>query len=277
MIKLLISKLKSSFLSPEKKRGGNNIFREILKLPILFDLSSFFIQLRYIRRITNINSLENTSEYIEDVKKYNFSVTINKLITKSRRAEIYYQTSSIILNKLKGKNVLIIGPRNVHELYIAWLYGYSWHNISAIDLYSAHPKIKIMDMHNLDFKDQTFDCVVMSFTLSYSDDVERVIGEVSRVLKPNGVFSFGHTYLYDAIDKGPIKGKTEYSYKTDKGWRGEYLNGDKIHSMLKNSNMNISFYHPMNKTNTLGVNQTVHHFCAQKIDPNNIFKDRCNL
>ena len=26
----------------------------------------------------------------------------------------------------------------------------------------------------------------MSFTLSYSDDVERVIGEVSRVLKPNG-------------------------------------------------------------------------------------------
>ena len=93
MLKSLISKFIYSFLSPEKKRGGNRVLRELLKLPILFDLSSFFVQLRYVIRIKNVNSLEKTSEYIKDVIKYNYSVTSNKLITKSRRAEFYYQIS----------------------------------------------------------------------------------------------------------------------------------------------------------------------------------------
>lgn len=275
MLKSLISKFIYSFLSPEKKRGGNRVLRELLKLPILFDLSSFFVQLRYVIRIKNVNSLEKTSEYIKDVIKYNYSVTSNKLITKSRRAEFYYQISSLILNELKNKSLLIVGPRNVQELYMAWLYGFNWQKISAIDLYSAHPKIKIMDMHNLDYKNETFDCVVMAYTISYADDVEKVISEVSRVLKPNGIFSFGHSYLYEPGKRGVIQGNTEDTYSTKKGWKSSNVSGENIYKMLKNSGMNISFYQPLDKTNSLGQKQTSHHICAQKIDPNETDKDRC--
>lgn len=277
MLKSLISKFIYSFLSPERKRGGNRVFREILKLPIIFDLSSFFIQLRYLRRIKNVNELEKTSDYIKDVLKYNYSVTSNKLITKSRRAEFYYQISSIILNELKNKSVLIVGPRNVQELYMAWLYGFSWKKISAIDLYSAHPKIKIMDMHNLDYKNEMFDCVIMAYTISYADDVEKVISEVSRVLKPNGIFSFGHSHLHKPAEKGLIQGTTNYKYATDKGWKGSNVNGENLYKMLKNSGMNISFYQPIDKINSHGIKQTSHHFCAQKINLNQINEDHCIL
>ena len=71
MIKSLISKFVFSIFKPEKKRSGNRPIREILKLPIIFDLSSFFIQLRYLQRIKKIESLNKTSKYLKDVMDYN--------------------------------------------------------------------------------------------------------------------------------------------------------------------------------------------------------------
>ena len=249
MIKSLFTKFIFSIFRPEKRIGGCNTLKEILKLPVIFDLSSFLIQLRYLKKIININRLENKSKYIEDVINYNYSVTSSKLITRNRRAEIYYKMSSIILQNLNNKKLLIVGPRNVQELYMAWIYGFSWKNIRGVDLYSGHKKIKVMDMHNLDFKNETFDCVVMSNTLAYADDTEKVISEVSRVLKPNGVFSFGATY-----DPG------------DKRWVGSLVNGETIYKLLKKDGMKIIFHLPVEKVNSLKRNQTAHHFCAQKID-----------
>ena len=43
--KSLVSKFIFSIFKPERKRSGNRPLREILKLPIIFDLSSFLIQL----------------------------------------------------------------------------------------------------------------------------------------------------------------------------------------------------------------------------------------
>ena len=78
--------------------------KELLKLPVIFDLTSYLIQLRYIRKIININALEKKSIYIEDVINYNYSVTSSKLITRNRRAEIYYKVSSLIIPNLQKKN-----------------------------------------------------------------------------------------------------------------------------------------------------------------------------
>ena len=260
MIKSLISKLIFSILKPEKRIGSSNTFKELLKLPVIFDLTSFLIQLRYIRKIININALEKKSIYIEDVINYNYSVTSSKLITRNRRAEIYYKVSSLIIPNLHEKKLLIIGPRNVQELFMAWIYGFSWNNIIGIDLYSSHKKIKVMDMHNLDFKDETFDCVIMSNTLAYADDTKKVINEVVRVLKPNGVFSFGATY-----DPG------------DKRWVGSLVNGETIYKILKNDGMKINFHLPVEKVNSLKRNQTAHHFSAQKVDIKTKLTDSFNL
>jgi len=249
-----------SILNPSSKRGGNRPLREFLKLPIIFDITSFLIQLKYINKIKNLELVNEQSEYIKDVIKYNSSVTVGKLITSTRRAEFFYQIPSTIINNLSNKKLLIIGPRNVQELYMAWLYGFKWHNIYAIDLYSGHPKIDIMNMHELKFNNEYFDCVVMSFTLSYSNDTEKVIKEVSRVLKPNGIFSFGSTFE-----------------PKSQRWIGSLVNGEKIYRYLKESGMRICFHYPEEKTNALGNSQTINNFNAQKIDHNIKFTDSFNL
>ena len=260
MIKSLITKLILSFLKPENKRAGNRPIKEVLKLPIIFDLTSYLIQLRYVKRIIDLTYFHNSSKYIKEVKDYNFSVTNNKLITRSRRAEIYYQISSIIINNLSRKKILIVGPRNVQELYMAWLYGFEWKEITAIDLYSTHPKIKVMDMHNMTFKDESFDCVVMANTLAYADNTEKVIREVSRVLKPKGVFSFGATF-------NPAPGV----------WKGSKIDGKNIYDFLKSAGMQICLHLPEEKITSRGLNQTTNNFSAQKIDLNEKFTDNFNL
>ncbi len=260
MLKSLIKKLIFSILKPERRIGGTNTLKELLKLPVIFDLTSFFIQLRFLNKIININNIEKESDYIEDVKNYNYSVTSNKLITRNRRAEIYYKLSSLILPNLSNKKLLIIGPRNVQELYMAWIYGFSWKNITGVDLYSAHQKIKVMDMHNLEFKDETFDCVIMSHTLAYAQDTEKVIDDVCRILKPSGTFSFGATY-----DPG------------DKRFAGSIINGETIYKILKKDGMKIIFHFPVEKINMSKRNQTLHHISAQKMDLNSQFTDSFNL
>tara|TARA_Y100001970_G_C14249375_1_gene870675 strand:+ start:4530 stop:5312 length:783 start_codon:yes stop_codon:yes gene_type:complete len=260
MIAPLIKLFLFSILRPSFKRGGNRPIRELLKLPIIFDISSFLIQLRYIKRIINLESISKPSKYIKEVIEYNSSVTVGKLITRSRRAEVLYQISTLIINNLSDKKLLIVGPRNVQELYIAWLYGFNWENIQAIDLYSGHPKITVMNMHNLKFKDESFDCVVMANTLSYADDTNKVIKEVSRVLKPSGIFSFGSTFM-----------------PGDDQWIGNSINGEKIYKFLREANMKISFHYPEEKVNALGRNQTTNIFNAQKIDKNLIYTDNFTL
>jgi len=249
-----------SILKPSLKRGGNKPFREFLKLPIIFDVTTFLIQLRYLNRIKNLGTINKPSKYIKDVIKYNSSVTVGKLITRSRRAELFYQLPSPILSDLSNKKLLIIGPRNVHELYIAWLYGFSWNNIKAIDLYSGHPKIISMNMHDLKFDDESFDCLVMAHTLSYAEDTSRVIKEVGRVLKPSGIFSFGCTFDPE-----------------DDRWIGSLMNGKKIYNCLKEANMKILLHFSEEKKNALGHNQTNNIFNAQKNDPNLKFTDNFSL
>ena len=148
MVKSIVTKLILSILRPEERIGSSNTLKEILKFPVIliFPLSLF----NYVFKKDNRDKrLRKKSDDLEEVRNYNFSVTFGKLITRSRRAEIYYKISSLIIPDLANKKLLIIGPRNVQELYMAWIYGFSWKNIQAIDLYSSHNKIKVMDMHNL--------------------------------------------------------------------------------------------------------------------------------
>ncbi len=47
-------------------------------------------------------------------------------------------------------------------------------------------QFKIGDMHQLPFKDSTFDTVLLMHALTYTDQPEKVLNEASRVLKPGG-------------------------------------------------------------------------------------------
>lgn len=82
-------------------------------------------------------------------------------------------------------SILSIGARNESELAVFDRWGYDW--VDAIDLFSWSPRIMVMDMHDLRFNDGVFDLVYASHVLEHALDIQRVIAEVARVVRPGGL------------------------------------------------------------------------------------------
>lgn len=229
------------------------VLHRLLLKPGLFDLVSCAMQLKDLRRLAAIREEMPGDPFYARVHDYNAGVTERKVITTTRRAEVLYQIVSLPPRDLRRERLLIVGPRNVHELLLAWLYGYRWSNIEAIDLYSTNAKIRVMNMESMTYPSDAFDAVVMSNTLSYAKDTFQCLSEVARVLKPAGRFVFGATYF---------PGKTE--------WPGDLVTGNEIREMLRKLSLNLVFYYAFDKVNSLGGRQTAHVFSVQKSDPTNL-------
>lgn len=225
-----------------------------LKLtPGIFDLVSCVMQLRDLHRLAVIREETLADPFCARVHDNNAGVTERKVITTTGRAEVL----SLPPRDLTREQLLIVGPRNVHELLIAWLYGYRWGNIHATDLYSTNPKIAVMNMERMSFPNEFFDAVVMSNTLAYAKHTFQFVSEVARVLKPGGRFAFGATY-----------------YPESEQWPGNRISGAEIWQMLKRLSLNVAVYHAVDKVNSLGGLQTAHVFGVQKSDPRNPGFDR---
>lgn len=56
---------------------------------------------------------------------------------------------------------------------------------------SAPAELRVMDAHRLEYPDDTFDFVFSFHALEHMQDPEKVLAEMSRVLKPGGVFLVG--------------------------------------------------------------------------------------
>lgn len=84
--------------------------------------------------------------------------------------------------------VLSLGPRTEIELYYLWLiFGFTWENITGVDLVSPSEKIELGDMGDrLPFPDNAFDVLVASHCLEKSLDPVRTRDEIKRVSRPGG-------------------------------------------------------------------------------------------
>lgn len=238
---------------PEPPTPQVGVLRRILLMPRVFDVISCAMQFKDLRRLAAIREETSGDPFYARVHDYNAGVTERKVITTTRRAEVLFQILSLPPRDLSRETLLIVGPRNVHELLLAWLYGYRWSNLEAIDLYSTNARIRVMNMESMTYPSDAFDAVVMSNTLAYAKDTFRCLSEVARVLKPAGRFVFGATYF---------PGGT--------GWPGNLVTGNEIREMLRKLSLNLVFYYAFDKVNSLGGRQTAHVFSVQKSDPTNL-------
>ena len=235
--------------------------RDILRWPVIFDLISLILQIRDTKRTSQIKDKYAVDDkHHRLVQDYNAKVTLTKKITRTRRAEKFYAVGTQPIRDLSNEKLLIVGPRNIHELFIAWIYGFSWGNIKAIDLYSTNPKIQIMNMEDLEFEDNSFDMVTMASTLSYAEDTERTIAEVARVLNKGGRFIFSAAY---------DPGSPDYP--------GDWICGAEIVKYLKAAGLKPYYHQSYDKVNAVGRPQTSHTFAAQKITPDIESNDPVNL
>ena len=98
-----------------------------------------------------------------------------------------YGTTSIWLAKIIGCKVLGI---TINEKQVA-----EAKEIAKKNGVEHLTDFKVMDFHNLEFPDNTFDKVVAIESVSHSSDKQRVIKEIYRVLKTNGVFTIADGFF----------------------------------------------------------------------------------
>jgi len=84
-----------------------------------------------------------------------------------------------------GGRVLCVGCRNALELDRFHARGFE--DVVGIDVFSQRDDIKVMDMHEMTFPDDSFDVVYCSHALEHSYDVHRVVEEVVRVARDDAV------------------------------------------------------------------------------------------
>ena len=82
-------------------------------------------------------------------------------------------------------SVLCVGCRNGLELDRFRARGFE--DVVGIDIFSRRDDIKVMDMHELTFPDDSFDVVYCSHALEHSYDVGRVAGQIVRVARDGAV------------------------------------------------------------------------------------------
>jgi len=90
--------------------------------------------------------------------------------------------------------ILIIGPRNEHDLFLLRAHGFRMGNIVGLDLITYSPFIRIGDMHKMEFENNTFDAVILGWTLSYSSEPQKAIEEIIRVTKNGGIVAVAVEY-----------------------------------------------------------------------------------
>ena len=248
----------TGFSNSEKFFFTTSIFKTILLRKIPYNFISSLMQLYDLKKLKNLNYNKNEkNKHFQNVAEYNASVLDEKLITTSRRFDLYYQFLKVPQRDLSKEKVLIVGPRNRAELLTAFLHGFQWKNIFAIDLFSVNKKIVVMNMEEMTWKNNYFENVVMAMTLSYANNIENVIKEVSRVLKYGGRFSFSQTTVIDG-----------------KRWHSSKSNGKMIYNLLSKHGFSVKMHFPEHKVNSSKKRQTIHSFLAVKKEKNlNIVDD----
>lgn len=220
--------------------------RELVRVPFIYDRLSYLMQVCRLGRLRRLKQgippgEGGDSDHMQKVYDHNANVTAGKLILTNRVCERHYAVAALPVRSLKNEMLLSVGSRTVHELLAAWCQGFSWANVTGVDLYSTHPKILRMNMQQMDLEDAVFDCVVMSNVLAYASDTSRALGECARVLKPGGRFVFNITFEPES-EKWPESGQDSKA----------------IRVMLQECGLEIYFWDTCQSVNSLGHDQAWH-------------------
>lgn len=200
------------FYKPTRTRVFPDVRRSLLGQPALFEVwyraRAWRLLLTHGMKSLDPAAMDGSKSFLNKVSSYNKSQLWEWHRT---RTEKLMAVLRCIDDMPANPRILVIGPRNEAELLLLNLYGFPFDRIESIDIFSYSPRIKLQDMHEIDFPDDTFDVVYSAWTLKYSYDIEKAVSEIIRVLKPGGVVAtgFSHTQLVTTATGAPLSGGLE--------------------------------------------------------------------
>jgi len=126
---------------------------------------------------------------------------------KSIRERIDFLVSSLAntLRFTKNSRLLVLGPRYETEIFGYLGLGFRKQNVAAVDSFSYSKLVKVGNIHNLPFNEETFDVVMCGWTLAYSDDIRLAFQQIHKVLRPRGVLIFSFDLQEEGIPQSLIE------------------------------------------------------------------------
>lgn len=179
-----------------RSRLRPSIYQYIRTTPLILFLQFktrylFFV---LVAKLTGHNTAQEMPNTNINGYKHNFKALLVFLSGHRDRTESLMNILRTIRGvDLKKSTLLCVGPRNEGEVLLFPYYGFSKKNIKAIDLFSYSPRVKIMDMNDIKYDDNSFDIYYSAAVITYSPNIILTVSESIRVTKPGGliVISFG--------------------------------------------------------------------------------------
>ncbi|HJP96230.1 MAG TPA: methyltransferase domain-containing protein [Candidatus Saccharimonadales bacterium] len=149
-----------------------------------------------------------------------------------------------LLPDLQNKKVLCVGCGTGEECdeltkrgAQVWGFDVSAKSVELAKEAFPDAELRVMDMHKMDYNNESFDFVYSGLTLHYTENVDEVVAEMARVLKPGGTmqFSVGHPIKWAAENRRDPKDENKKSFllgydthQTPVHIYGDYLNVTKV-------------------------------------------------
>ncbi len=173
-------------------RAASGIIRRLSRFLLIVDLLHVvayarFMYFCYVRRSMIV--ARNVSDGVAENTIMHNMRGMRRSLTRVSRSNVLIRPLSVIHHvqrDLVNLKVLSIGPRSEAELLSLMAYGFSWQNIRGVDLMSYSPRIDIGDMHDLRYADNSFDVVIASRVLGYSNSPMSAAAEMLRVVRDRG-------------------------------------------------------------------------------------------
>ena len=163
------------------------------------------------------------------------NLPIDGTFARDRSERLMNVLKSIMEFDRRNSKVVCVGPRNEAELLLMTAHGFTLKNLTGVDLFSYSPLIEVMDMHDLQFENDTFDLYYNSYTLVYSYDVAKACAEALRVTTDRGLVAIAFNRLEEGLPSlgtGISGGLAElFGYFGDSidhvYWQEEFINDPK--------------------------------------------------
>jgi len=116
------------------------------------------------------------------------------------RMDLLIKPISVLEFLDKDSRILVIGPRNEGDILKLIGHGFKRQYIRGLDLISYSPMIDIGDMHKTSYQDNSFDIILIGWTLAYSKEPKIVAQEMLRIADNGCVIGIGHEFTNMTYD-----------------------------------------------------------------------------
>lgn len=174
--------------------------------PILIDFEKSIFELDAIKEQKPVVKRNWSGIYLNLFKSILFPTSP---VTKRNVSKIW----QLLLNGTKKKRVLIIGGGKIGQ-GMERFYTSDACELVSLDVYSSDHTNLIADAHNIPFKANTFDLIVIQAVLEHVLEPSLVVREIHRVLRENG-----HIYAETPFMQHVHEGAYDFSRFTETGHR----------------------------------------------------------